>query len=247
MSASPLVAVRGVSKIYQSGDSQIYALNNVVVEFAAGEVLGILGPSGSGKTTLLMIAGLVERPTLGEVQFLGETVVGPHTELSRLTDLRRRHIGFVFQRANLVPFLNAVENVQIAMQVDGVPAKEAYVRACSLLEELGVGHRFRQMPRQLSGGEQQRVSIARALANRPSIIFADEPTAALDSIRGRQVMALLQKLAREQGVAIAIVTHDARWLEYFDRAIEISDGQIAKQWTPEERSKGVVGETVLRH
>lgn len=231
MSAQPVLSVTDASKIFSSGDSQVIALDHVSLEVARGEVLSIVGPSGSGKTTLLMIAGLIEAPTSGRIQFQNNVMVGPATDLNSLTDIRRRHIGFVFQRANLIPFLTALENVQIALQLDGAAAGDARGRAMSLLDEMDISHRYANMPNQLSGGEQQRVAIARALANKPDIIFADEPTAALDSARGRRVMEIFGHLARREGVAVVVVTHDQRAADLANRVIEMADGRITRQYT----------------
>ncbi len=229
MNTAPVLSIVGASKIFQSGESEIVALDNVSLDIFEGEVLGIVGPSGSGKTTLLMIAGLIETPTTGYVRFLGDVLISGGTQLNTLTDMRRQNIGFVFQRANLIPFLTALENVQLAMQLDGAPSSEAHARATELLDELGLMHRAGNLPRQLSGGEQQRVAIARALANRPIIVFADEPTAALDSARGRKVMELFVQMARQQNVAVVVVTHDVRVAALVDRIVEMTDGRISSE------------------
>jgi putative ABC transport system ATP-binding protein len=158
--------------------------------------------------------------------------------MAALVDLRafrRQHLGFVFQKANLIPFLNARENVQVALEVNDVPARAARQRAMELLEYLGVGHRADNLPDALSGGEQQRVAVARALANQPSLILADEPTAALDSQRGRQVMELFAKVAHEQHAAVIVVTHDARALDIFDRIVEMEDGRLEKTSAQQQR------------
>ena len=223
--APPLLSVRNVSKVYRSGESEVLALNRVSLDIHKGQMVGVFGPSGSGKTTLLMIAGMIERPTSGEIFFLDRIVIGPQTAARDLTDFRRKNIGFVFQRSNLIPFLNASENVQIAMQLDDLNPHHARTRAIDLLQQLGLEKRLKSLPRQLSGGEQQRVSIARALANRPSIIFADEPTAALDSVRAKQVVDLFRKLSADEKVAIVMVTHDRRWLHIFDDVLELMDGE----------------------
>ncbi len=230
MSSRALLEVENVVKVYGSAGSVVRAVDGVSVELKAGEVLAIFGPSGSGKTTFLMIAGLIDIPDSGRVLFRGEVIATHATELDDLRTFRRRHIGFVFQRANLIPFLTAVENVQVAMHLNGVARKEAAARAWFLLRQLHVDHRGHAMPHQLSGGEQQRVAIARALANKPSLIFADEPTGALDSVRGRQVMALFRELADTENVAVCIVTHDPRSVDLFDRIIAMSDGTIGREY-----------------
>lgn len=223
---SPVVDVRYASKVYRSGDNEVWALEDMSLTLNAGEFVGIIGPSGSGKTTFLMIAGLLEPPTYGEVLFEGQVIANPRTERNRLRDFRRTHIGFVFQKANLIPFLNAVENVQVALEINDRRGKAARGRARELLDQLGVGHRMNNYPMQLSGGEQQRVSIARALANEPALILADEPTASLDGQLGRQVMTLFRKLADERQVAVCVVTHDPRWSDLFDSIVEMSDGRV---------------------
>ncbi len=226
MSADRLLSVVDASKTYRMGDAAVHALRNASLTINAGELIGIFGPSGSGKTTLLMIAGLLDTPTSGSVLFKGQVVSAPGIELNHLRDFRRRHIGFVFQKPNLIPFLAAVGNVQIAMQINDEERTVAARRARFLLEQFGIGARADNLPIELSGGEQQRVAIARALANRPALILADEPTASLDSARGRQVMEMFRHLADYEGVSVCVVTHDARSVDLFDRRIEISDGRV---------------------
>jgi putative ABC transport system ATP-binding protein len=229
MSSAPLVSLEQVSKVYHMGQTSVHALRNATFFISAGELVGIFGPSGSGKTTLLTMAGLLDRPSSGTIRFNGQTVSEPHTELDQLRDFRCRHIGFVFQKPNLIPFLNASGNVQIALHINGVPAAEGAVRARFLLEQFGIGARAGHMPAQLSGGEQQRVAIARALANNPVLILADEPTASLDRQRGRQVMETFRRLADFYDVAVCVVTHDSRHDDLFDRRIEIADGSFVER------------------
>ncbi|WP_051335632.1 ABC transporter ATP-binding protein [Methylocapsa acidiphila] len=231
------LSLRGVSKFYGSGERRVLALRDASVEIATGELLGIIGPSGSGKTTFLMLAGLVEPPTQGEIWFLGRKVADPRTRSGELRKLRGRHIGFVFQKANLLPFLTAAENVQVASAAVGRGGSDARRRACELLEELGLAHRLDAYPQTLSGGEQQRVALARAIANRPTLLLADEPTAALDSDRRGQVMGLLSGLARDEGVTVCVVTHDVRAISFFDKIVEISDGEIAGTPAPPPASR----------
>ena len=168
----------------------------------------------------------MEPPTQGEIWFLGRKVADPKTRASDLRKLRSCHIGFVFQKANLLPFLTALENVEVANVVAGLGLSVARRRACELLEELGLAHRMDAYPQTLSGGEQQRVALARAIANQPMLLLADEPTAALDSDRRNQVMGLLGNLAHNEGVTVCVVTHDLRTAALFDRIVEISDGEI---------------------
>ncbi|SON57485.1 Macrolide export ATP-binding/permease protein MacB [Hartmannibacter diazotrophicus] len=221
-----VLSVRGARKHYRSGETVVRALDGVSIDIRAGELVGIIGPSGSGKSTFLMIAGLLEPPTAGTVTLAGESVSDSGADLNRLRDFRRRHIGFIFQKANLIPFLTAEENVALALTIDDVPIGPARAYARELLAALDLVHRADNIPARLSGGEQQRVAVARALANDPPLLLADEPTAALDSVRGRQVMELFRKIATERGSAVAVVTHDPRSLDLFDRIIEFEDGKV---------------------
>ncbi|GGJ35465.1 ABC transporter ATP-binding protein [Neoroseomonas lacus] len=222
----PVLSLRDVGVRYRGGDgAMVDALADVTLDLVAGEMIGIFGPSGCGKTTLLMAAGLLETITSGSVRFAG-TAAATIVDDAALRDFRRRHIGFVFQKPNLVPFLTAVENVALAMVIDGVPRAAAERRAMGLLAVLDMAHRAGNHPARLSGGEQQRVAVARALANDPILLLADEPTAALDSRRGRQVMELLLAIARQRLAAIAVVTHDPRSMDLFDRVVEMEDGRV---------------------
>lgn len=222
----PVLRVIDAAKHYQSGDTVVRALDGVSLEVHSGDLIGITGPSGSGKSTMLLIAGLLEPPTLGEILIEGRCVSDPGVDLDGLRDFRRHKIGFVFQKANLIPFLTAVENVALALEINEVRPADARSYASHLLESLSLGHRIDNLPAQLSGGEQQRVAIARALANNPPLILADEPTAALDSVRSRQVMELFREIASVRQAAIMIVTHDIRSHSLFDRTIEFTDGRI---------------------
>ena len=213
-------------KIYGNGNTQVQALKNVSFSLAQGEVIALLGPSGSGKSTLLTAIGLINSPTSGQVYIGGVQVLDGAKIFVDMRSFRRRNIGFVFQKANLIPFLNALENVQLALEINDVSPKQAKKKALEILEYLGVADRAANLPTQLSGGQQQRVAVARALANQPNLILADEPTAALDSFRGRQVMELFQKVAHEQGAGVIVVTHDHRSLDVFDRTLEMEDGVL---------------------
>ena len=211
-----------LEKHYGEGDTLVRALQDVSLRVAHGSVVALLGPSGAGKSTLVKALGLVSLPDAGRIWFGDTLVVDNGRLLASVQELRRAHLGFVFQRSNLVPFLTARQNVEIACEIGGTP--EAKKRALQLLEWLEVGHRASAMPDTLSGGEQQRVAIARALANHPKIILADEPTAALDKVRGRAVMELFRRVAREQDAAVVVVTHDHRTLDVFDELHEMEDG-----------------------
>ena len=172
--------------------------------------------------------GLIRPPNTGQILIDGTLVFNNHQAQVDLRRFRRQKFGFVFQKANLIPFLTAAENVRLAMEIDDQPAKVSRKRAMELLEYLGVAERAQNLPSMLSGGEQQRVAVARALANRPSLILADEPTGSLDGVRGRQVMELFAKVAHEQNAGVIVVTHDHRALDVFDRTLEMEDGQLRK-------------------
>jgi len=220
------VEARNLTKVYGRGDTEVVALREVSLEVRPGEVVALLGPSGAGKSTLLTALGLVNPPSRGRIAIGGRPVLDGEQALTDLRAFRRQHLGFVFQKANLIPFLTALENVQVALEINDTPPRAARKRALELLEYLGVADRARHLPDELSGGQQQRVAVARALANQPSLILADEPTAALDSHRGRQVMELFARVAHERGAGVIVVTHDHRALDVFDRTLEMEDGRI---------------------
>ncbi len=223
---APAILAESLTKTYGSGNTEVVAMRDVTLQVQRGEVVALLGPSGAGKSTLLTAIGLINPPTSGRIHLGGQLVLdGPHA-LMDLRAFRRKHLGFIFQRANLIPFLSALENVQVAMEINDVAPRAAKQRAHELLDYLGVGDRARHLPEELSGGQQQRVAVARALANEPGLILADEPTAALDSQRGRQVMELFAKVARERHAAVLVVTHDHRALDVFDRTLEMEDGRL---------------------
>ena len=224
--ATPAIEALNLTKVYGSGNTDVVAMKDVTLTVARGEVVALLGPSGAGKSTLLTAIGLINPPTSGRIVIGGTSVMEADRALVDLRAFRRQHLGFVFQKANLIPFLNATENVQVAMEINDVSPRAARLRALELLDYLGVADRANNLPDALSGGQQQRVAVARALANQPSLILADEPTAALDSHRGRQVMELFRKVAHERGAAVLVVTHDHRSLDVFDRTCEMEDGQL---------------------
>jgi putative ABC transport system ATP-binding protein len=224
MTMTDAVRAVGLTKTYGTGAAAVVALDDVSLTLASGTVAALLGPSGSGKSTLIKALGFVSPADQGEVFFEGRAVVKDGVPLADLSRLRRQHLGFVFQKANLTSFLNARENVEIACELGG--KADGRRRARELLAYLDVAHREDAYPETLSGGEQQRVAIARALANEPSLILADEPTAALDSVRSRTVMELFRKVAHERGAAVLVVTHDHRALDVFDVLYEMEDGRI---------------------
>ncbi|RJO74542.1 MAG: ABC transporter ATP-binding protein [Myxococcales bacterium] len=224
------VEVENLTKIYGTGHTEVVALADASLTVSPGELVAVIGPSGSGKTTLLTSIGLINEPTRGKVVLDGVTVADgtwkPGLDLKRI---RREKLGFIFQAHNLIPFLTAIENVMVSLDLNGVRGKEARSRAAELLDKLGLAQRMKNYPSALSGGEAQRVAIARALANRPKVVLADEPTAALDTANGKNVMALLKKLALEHHSAIMVVTHDLRMVEGFDRIFEVHDGRIVRE------------------
>jgi putative ABC transport system ATP-binding protein len=228
MNESLAIETRGLTKIYGSGNTEVVALRDATLAVRRGEVVALLGPSGAGKSTFLTAVGLINPPTSGQILIGGVPVLDGPVALVNLRSFRRKHIGYVFQKSNLIPFLSARENVQVAMELNGVSRRQARHRALELLEELGVADRAANSPSMLSGGEQQRVAIARALANQPSVMLADEPTAALDSHRGRQVMELFGRVAHEHGTGVIVVTHDHRALDVFDTTYEMEDGLIRR-------------------
>ncbi len=214
-------------KAYGQGRTRVEAVKEVSLGVRHGELFAIMGPTGSGKTTLLMILGLVTEPTEGRVMLEGENIYNSHrVDLQRL---RREKVGFVFQLPNLIPFLTAKENVLLPLELIGIPRWQAESRARDLLEYLEVADRADLLPELLSEGEKQRVAVARALAHRPAIILADEPTAALDTEHGLAVMRLLRRVSKEQGSAILVVTHDTRMTSEVDRVIQLRDGGIVEE------------------
>jgi putative ABC transport system ATP-binding protein len=225
----PVIRAEALRKVYGQGETEIVALRDVEMSTRPGEVAALLGPSGSGKSTLLTALGLLNLPERGRIWLNDQLVVEEGVARADLAAARRQHIGFVFQKANLIPFLTARENVLLALQLNDQVGRAARTRADELLGYLGLRDRADHHPEQLSGGQQQRVAIARALANRPLLLLADEPTAALDSHRGRDVMELFKRIAHEQGAAVVVVTHDHRTLDVFDTIHEMEDGVLTRR------------------
>ena len=223
------IQIEGLSKRYGEGDTAVDALKDVHLSVAPGEVVGLIGPSGSGKTTLLKCLGAVIEPTRGRMTLGGQVIYDNGWKISDLRVLRRDRIGFIFQAPYLIPFLDATDNVALLPMLAGQSNAQARARAMELLEALDVAHRARALPSELSGGEQQRVSIARALANRPPVILADEPTAPLDSERGLAVMRILNQLAGQYHTAIIVVTHDEKIIPTFKRVYHIRDGRTVEE------------------
>ena len=227
------IRIEGLRMRYGAGQTAVDALKDVNLTVAAGEVVGLIGPSGSGKSTLLKCLGAVVEPSGGRMTLGGQVIYDDGWKLADLRALRRDSIGFVFQAPYLIPFLDVTDNVALLPMLAGRPNGQARRRALELLQALDVGHRARAQPSELSGGEQQRVSIARALANRPPVILADEPTAPLDSERALSVVRILEEMAAQHRTAIIVVTHDEKIIPTFKRIYHIRDGR-----THEEAGEG---------
>ena len=218
------IRVESLSKSYGKGDTAVHALKDVNLQVGPGEVVGLVGPSGSGKSTLLKCLGAVIDPTAGRMILGDEVIFDNGWKVKDLRALRRDKIGFVFQAPYLIPFLDATDNVALLPMLAGVPNAEARARALELITSLDMQHRARAMPSQLSGGEQQRISIARGLVNRPPVILADEPTAPLDSVRALAVIRILNEMAQQFQTAVIVVTHDEKIIPTFKRIYHIRDG-----------------------
>ena len=218
------VSAENITKIFGQGDTEVVALKDASISVEAGEVVALMGPSGSGKTTLLRAISLIDPPTTGKIEIAGEKIFDDESVLIDDRFLRRQKMGIIFQAYNLIPFLTVVENVALVLTLNGISNRESLKRARTLLEQLDLGHRADTYPSTLSGGEQQRVAVARAVVNNPAVILADEPTAALDSERGKAVMKLLRQLGHEKKAAVIVVTHDERMVEGFDRIYHLNDG-----------------------
>lgn len=218
------VRVEEVSKVYKLGEIPVQALADVSIQLSKGEFVAIMGPSGSGKTTLLNLIGVLDKPTKGEIYIDGRGI----TKLKdrELTALRRNTVGYIFQFYNLIPVLSAFENVELPMLISGAPKHEREERAHLLLKRVGLAGREHHRPDELSGGEQQRVAIVRALANKPSVVLADEPTGDLDSKTGKEVMQALRDLSRNEGATVIVVTHDSMVASLASRIFEMRDGSI---------------------
>lgn len=235
-----LLVARGMTKTFGSGAGEVTVLNGVDIDLRPGELTLLMGPSGSGKTTLLSILGCIMQQTSGTMTLAGESTTGLSAE--GLADLRRRHVGFVFQSYNLFPTLTGLENVMLALDVRGADKSKTEKMARTALERVGLEHRMTAFPSKMSGGEKQRVAIARALAGAPSVILADEPTAALDGENGHAVMELMAEVAKDASRAVLAVTHDHRTLKFADRIVRIEDGMISG----EERPHGAAAVHELR-
>ena len=218
-----ILKATNLSKTYQTGESAVYALNDVTLGIDEGSFVAITGPSGSGKSTLLHMLSGLDKPTHGTVTYREKDLYKYND--NQLSVLRRRRFGFVFQNYNLVKELTGYENMLLPVMLDGKKPDEAYINR--IVEILGIGDRLSHLPGAMSGGQQQRFSIARALANKPAVLFADEPTGNLDGKAGREVLTLLRTVSHELGITLVLVTHDMKVAEQADRIIQLADGQIA--------------------
>lgn len=218
------LVLENVSKVYGVGENAVTALDNVSLNVRAGEFVAVVGPSGSGKTTLLALTGALLQPTSGAVTLNGQSIA--RQSASALAKFRLEHIGFVLQSSNLVPYLTARDQLLLVAELAGKRDRAAQQRVDRLLDELGLRRRHHHYPEALSGGERQRVAIARALMNDPDVLLADEPTANLDSVRGREAVQLLAAQVKNGAKAAIMVTHDERMLDLCDRVVRIADGRI---------------------
>jgi putative ABC transport system ATP-binding protein len=218
------VYAESLEMVFPTGDQPLKVLKGIDLKIKTGDIQLLMGPSGSGKTTLLSILGGILTPTAGNVFLMGQEITG----LSRhkLAQFRLKNMGFIFQGFNLFPALTAAENIEAALNLKGFKSREARQQSLKLLEQVGLGDKSKSLPSDLSGGQKQRIAIARALAGKPRLIFADEPTAALDSQRGRAVIELLRSLAKEEGCTVVMVTHDPRIMDIADRVVYVEDGMI---------------------
>jgi putative ABC transport system ATP-binding protein len=222
----PLLSLRGLTKVYGAGDTAFQALAGVDLDIEAGEFVAIMGPSGSGKSTAMNMLGLLDTPTAGEYFFKGVPVQGLGRDERAL--IRRQYLGFVFQGFHLLARTSALENVELPLVYRGMPAAQRRTQALQALADVGLTDWAHRTPAELSGGQQQRVAIARAMVTQPQILLADEPTGNLDTQRGHEIMELIQRLNREQGITVLMVTHEVDIAAYAQRTVRFIDGRIAK-------------------
>jgi putative ABC transport system ATP-binding protein len=227
--SGPLIELASVERTFEAGESEVHALRGVDLAIDRGEFVAIMGSSGSGKSTLLHLLGCLDRPTRGTYRLAGRDVGA--LDADELAALRNREIGFVFQSFNLIPRTSALENVELPLVYGGVSPSEQRARAREALREVGLGDREHHLPNQLSGGQQQRVAIARAIVGRPSLLLADEPTGNLDSATSVEIIALFQRLNRERGVTVILVTHELDVAEYAARVVTVRDGRVVSDVT----------------
>lgn len=225
MTVSNVVTVRGLSKIYQQGEINVTALNNISLDIRVGEFLALMGPSGSGKSTLLHIIAGIDRPTSGQCLVQGIDVA--RLNESELADWRNQNVGFVFQTFNLIPVLTAYENIELPLLLTRLRGRERKNQVMTALDLVGLADRARHLPRQLSGGQEQRVAIARALVTDPNLVVADEPTGNLDSLSAQEVLTILQSLSRGAGKTVIMVTHDPKAAAFGSRSVHLEKGELA--------------------
>ncbi|MCW5889639.1 MAG: ABC transporter ATP-binding protein [bacterium] len=219
-----MISLRGVQKVYRQGDADVRALSDVSLDIAPGQFVAVVGPSGSGKSTLLHLMGGLDQPSAGDILIDGTSIARMSDDA--ITIFRRRHIGVVFQFFNLLPTLSAEENVALPLLLDGRAQREVRPKVEAVLEQVGLGHRRRHRPDELSGGEMQRVAVARALVVDPLLILADEPTGNLDTRTGEQILSLVQDANRSRGATIVMVTHDQRAAGWGNRTVTMKDGAV---------------------
>jgi putative ABC transport system ATP-binding protein len=229
-----VIEAQNLTKIYQMGQIEVHALQDVSLQIRQGELLSIMGPSGSGKSTLMNILGCLDQPTSGEYYLEGVDVA--QLDDNQLAQIRGKKIGFVFQSFNLLPRTNALNNVELPLIYNGMARRERHKRAATALEMVGLGDRLHHKPNELSGGQQQRVAIARALVSRPAIIMADEPTGNLDSKSSAELMVIFQRLNQEQGITIIFVTHESDIARHTHRIVRLADGRVVDD-SPVESSR----------
>lgn len=220
----PLIICKDLHKHYKDGDAEIRALDGVDLEVRRGEFLAIAGPSGSGKSTMLNLLGCLDSPTSGRIVFDGEDIT--NVDERKRTELRNRHIAFVFQNFNLIDVFTAIENVGVSLSLLGVRRSERVTRSTLALAEVGLGGLEHRLPSRLSGGQQQRVAVARALVKSPALVLADEPTANLDSVTAREVLEVMKQLNRTHNTTFVFSTHDADVMEFADRLVHLHDGKV---------------------
>jgi ABC-type lipoprotein export system ATPase subunit len=233
--SGPILSARELTKVYRRGGGEVRAVDGISLDVQPGEFMAIMGRSGSGKTTLLDLLGCLLRPTSGELLIDGGSVIGASD--GDLARVRQQRIGFVFQEFNLIPTLNAIENVMLPLRY-GPRRRDGRERAAELLELVGLGHRLKHRPTELSGGEQQRVAIARSLVNDPAVILGDEPTGEVDSETSDALMAMLRGLNRERGVTLIVVTHDPGVAAATDRVVRLSDGRVVSDEATQRNGTG---------
>ncbi len=224
MPETPIVAIRELSKVYQQGDLNVIALDRITLDIAAGEFLVLMGPSGSGKSTLLHIIAGIDRPTNGEVHVQGNDIT--RLNESELADWRNHNVGFVFQTFNLIPVLTAYENVELPLLLTRLSGRERRRLVTTALEIVGLADRMKHLPRQMSGGQEQRTAIARALVTDPGLVVADEPTGNLDSHSAHEVLTILQSLSRDLHKTVIMVTHDPKAAAFGSRQVHLEKGEL---------------------